>query len=138
MRDSPVEHSTLHILVDRHDVVGPKPGWDPALGSVGKNGRGKGYILLSPISYLGLTWTRVSRPVLRKSHGATHLRRSMPGCLQRAIEARESFKKPSGYGGVPMSKELRPGELLVCQIVAAFLFAIVSGFLLIKGVESLY
>jgi hypothetical protein len=75
MRDSPVEHSTLHILVDRHDVVGPKPGWDPALGSVGKNGRGKGYILLSPISYLGLTWTR---PVLRKSHGATHLRRSMP------------------------------------------------------------
>src|ERR1700730_6762326 len=94
--------------------------------------------IYSPISYLGLTWTRVSRSVLRKSYGATHLRRSMPGCLQRAIEARESFKKPSGYGGVPMSKELRPGELLVCQIVAAFLFAIVSGFLLIKGVESLY
>jgi hypothetical protein len=37
-----------------------------------------------------------------------------------------------------MSRELRPGELVVCKIVGAFLFASVSGFLLIKGVESIY
>src|SRR5262245_52231181 len=36
-----------------------------------------------------------------------------------------------------MSRELSRGEFLVCQLVAATLIAVVLGFLLIKGIESL-
>ena len=76
---------------------------------------------------------RVAKITRRYTPAALHA--GMPSARHRGAG---KFQKAKWVRGRPMSKELRPGELLVCQIVAAFLFAIVSGFLLIKGVESLY
>jgi hypothetical protein len=76
---------------------------------------------------------RVAKITRRYTPAPLHA--GMPSARHRGAG---KFQKAKWVRGRPMSKELRPGELLVCQIVGAFLFAMVSGFLLIKGVESLY